>query len=108
MKDFSVKELVNRELKRKNLKPSDLAKRLGMSHPGACRILRQDTIQVQRLADISHILQYNFFRELARKFPYSEPSYSDTPTDDTLKEQIRELKIENRILKEIIGKMTGH
>ncbi|MGD9929507.1 MAG: hypothetical protein AB7U05_05780 [Mangrovibacterium sp.] len=108
MEKLPVMQLVNREMKRKKLNPADISKSLGLSYTAAHRMFLRPTIQVQRLAELSELLGYNFFRELAEKLPYDEPEVGDHPETNALKERIKELEIENRTLKEMVGKMMGH
>ena len=108
MEKLPVMQLINREMKRKKLNPANISKSLGLSYTAAHRMFLRPTIQVQRLAELSELLGYNFFRELAEKLPCDEPEVVGHPEINALKERIKELEIENRTLKEMVGKMMGH
>ncbi|WP_243348021.1 helix-turn-helix domain-containing protein [Parabacteroides sp. FAFU027] len=104
--------LIRREMSKRHMTAVDLAKKLNL-HPSTVKVmLHSDTIQVQRLLEISEILQYNFLLEIASTLSYSEPKIESVATvensssaqDDHIKELEMEVKILRQTLKEIVGK----
>jgi len=66
-------------------------------------MLKSPTFQVQRLAELSEVLNYNFFRELASKLPYTEPVYAEESKQSEVAElqnRIKELEMEVSILRQ--------
>ncbi|PTN09402.1 hypothetical protein [Mangrovibacterium marinum] len=107
MKELPVKAMVQREARKRKIRAADVAKGLGIDYTSARTLFLRPTMQVQRLADLSELFEYNFFRELAQQLPYDAPYYNDenelnSATDEIgkLKQRIFELEIENRTLKE--------
>jgi len=94
--------MVVREAEKRKLTTRDLVKQLGLSYSAARTLFQRPTLQVQRLADLSELFQYNFFRELAQQLPYPEPVYADSRTEEIekLQKRVFELEVENRTLKE--------
>ena len=77
-------------------------------------MLQRKTLQVQKLADLCEVMQYNFFREIAEQFPYEQPVFDNTykQKESELTEEINRLKEENKtlkikvdVLKEVIEKI---
>ncbi|WP_163717356.1 hypothetical protein [Mangrovibacterium lignilyticum] len=106
MEHLPVIQMVKREAEKRRMTTRDLAKPLGLSYSAARTLFDRSTMQVQRLAELSDLFQYNFFRELAQALPYPEPeckTSGGTEVKDEiekLKARIFELEIENRTLKE--------
>nr|WP_321485040.1 hypothetical protein [uncultured Draconibacterium sp.] len=69
MEKISVLPIVKRVIKSRNVNGADIARALNMHPTSVNGMLHRPTLQVQKLADLSDFLQYNFFRELATKFP---------------------------------------
>jgi hypothetical protein len=73
-------------------------------------MLKRSTLQVQRLAELSEFLQYNFFREIAAKLPYTEPDYSvaeDRTEVENLQTRIKELEMEVNILRQTLKDLVS-
>lgn len=106
-KKIPVMELIKRVADEQKIKPADMARQLGLRYSTAHSMLHRESIQVQRLADLSELFQYNFFRELAREFPFEQPDFSDHSEVEQLQARIRELEIENRTLQETFRQVLG-
>ena len=97
--------MIRREMKRKRVSASELARGLNINHSSVAGMLNRPTLQVQRLAEISELLNYNFFREIANKLPCTEPDYTlDTDRTEVngLKSRVRDLELEVSILRQTI------
>jgi hypothetical protein len=73
-------------------------------------MLKRSTLQVQRLAEISEFLQYNFFREIAAKLPYKEPDYpvaEDRTEVENMQSHIKELELEVSILQQTLKSLVS-
>ena len=110
MADLPVLAMVKRELQRKRVTVSELSRALKINTSSVSGMLKSPTFQVQRLAELSAILQYNFFREIAAQLPYTEPVYvneSKQSEVEELKSRIKELEMENNILRQTLKDLVS-
>lgn len=114
MEQLPVIQIIRREARLRKITVSVVSRSLGLSYTSARSLLRRPTMQVQRLAELSEIFQYNFFRELAQQLPYAEPDCTDNAELDRAKQEIEalqkrvfELEVENRTLKEAFRGALG-
>jgi len=107
MDQLELKKMINRQLKKSGMTVGGLARELKMTHSGVRQMLDREQLKVQRLAELSEAMNYNFFRELGESLPYAEPDYTDTSEKDRLKERVKELELELKVLKEAISLMKG-
>ncbi len=107
-------KMIKREMKQRHMSILELSQKLGLHKTSIHGMLGRNTIQVQKLADLCEVFQYNFFREIAEHLPYKEPFYNDalTQKEAELTEEINRLKEENKtlditvdVLKEVIEKI---
>ena len=88
-----------------------VARKLNLNPSSVKTMLHSDTMQVQRLLDMSNLLQYNFFREIAALLHFTEPVIEkETPDVDptiALNERIKELEIEVKILRQTLKEVVG-
>jgi hypothetical protein len=97
--------MIMRELKRKQITDSALARALKIDQSTVSGMFRRPNMQVQRLAEISEFLNYNFFREIATLLPYTEPDYTqpiDRTEVDALQTRVKELELEVSILRQTL------
>ena len=102
--------MVKRVMKSKNVTGADIARAFNLHPTSVNGMLHRPTMQVQKLANLSDFLQYNFFRELATKFPYAEPDCADpelTRENDNLQNRVKELELEVNILRQTIRDLAG-
>lgn len=104
-------QMIKRELKRRHMANTILAKKL-MVQPSAIHgMLSRETIHVHKLLEISEVLQYNFFREIAQQLPYLEPEYEQKIDIEAVKAplllQIRDLQLEVNILRQTLKDLTA-
>ena len=105
MSTIDVHSMILREMKKRHITGADIARGLQKSTATIQGLLSRPTMQLNRLAELSDFFQYNFFREIAVTFPYSEPDYSvkNDPTEmEALQTQVKELEMEVKILKQVI------
>ncbi len=100
MEKINIVNIVKRELSKNHVSPAELARQLN-AHPSTVHgMLSRDTLQVGKLISLSSILQYNFFKEIGQMLPYEKPEENkNKETESALKERIKELEIENTILR---------
>lgn len=75
-----------------------MAKKLDLSLNATYNTFRKTSIQTDRLAQISEILQVNFFKILGSQIPAQNP----------IDPKIEELTTENETLKEVIRLLGGN
>lgn len=110
MEQLATLEMIKREMNRKRINAAVLTRGLKISPSAVAGILQRPTIQVQRLAEISEFLNYNFFREIANKLRCTEPDYTlDTDRTEVngLKSRVRDLELEVSILRQTIKDLAG-
>lgn len=110
MEQLAVLPMIKREMSRKHFNATDLSLALKMKYHTVVGTLSRDTLQVQRLAELSEVLNYNFFREIAAKLPYAEPDYSvpaDTSELTALQSRVKELELEVNILRQTLKDLVG-
>ncbi|WP_163709814.1 hypothetical protein [Mangrovibacterium lignilyticum] len=107
MEQLELKRMVNRQVQKRGMNIRKLARELDITYSGTHQLLDREKLQVQRLAELSEALKYNFFRELAEQFDYQEPDYSDNSENEALKQRVKELELEQKVLKEAISLMRS-
>lgn len=107
MEEGEIVEIIKRELKNKHVSPAELARQLSTTPSTVHGMLNRQTLQVGKLLQLSDILKYNFFKEIAQRLPYEEPALRKEE-EKQMEERIRELEIEattlRRTIKDIIAK----
>ena len=110
MEPLSPITMIAREMKRKHINVTDLGRGLRIKHSSVVGMMQRSTLQVQRLAEVSEFLNYNFFREIANKLPYTEPDYTVEiyrTEVNGLQSRIKDLELEVSILRQTIKDMAG-
>lgn len=111
METLSVLSMVRREVKRKKVSVAELSRALKINQSSASGMLKSPTFQVQRLAELSELLNYNFFRELAAKLPYTEPVFAKESKQsevEDLQNRVKELEMEVGILRQTLKDLVGN
>nr|WP_319270263.1 hypothetical protein [uncultured Draconibacterium sp.] len=105
-----VLPIVKKVMKNRNITGADIARAFNLHPTSVNGMLHRPTMQVQKLAALSDFMQYNFFRELATKFPYAEPDCADqelVEENNKLQNRVRELELEVNILRQTIRDLAG-
>ena len=103
METLQVLQIVRREVQRKKVSVAELSRALKINSSSTSGMLKSQTFQIQRLAELSELLNYNFFRELAAKLPYTEPVFPEESRQSEVAElqnRIKELEMEVSILRQ--------
>jgi len=111
METLSVLSMVRRELQRKKVSVAELSRALNINSSSVSGMLKSPTFQVQRLAELSEFLNYNFFRELAAKLPYTEPVFAEESKlseIEALQIRIKELEMEVGILRQTLRDLVSN
>ncbi|BAX80863.1 hypothetical protein [Labilibaculum antarcticum] len=93
-----INELILSEMKKQEVSISAMAKKLDLSVNATYNALKKPSIYTDRLAEISEILQVNFFKILAGQLNIENP----------INPQLEKLTTENTTLKEVIGLLGGN
>lgn len=110
MEQLPIISMIRREMDRKHINATDLSRGLKMNHSSVAGMLKRPTLQVQRLAELSEFLNYNFFREIAIKLSYPEPDYTkeiDRSEAEGLKNRVKELELEVGILRQTLKDLVS-
>lgn len=110
MNDIPVLAMVKREMQRKRVTVSEISRALKINTSSASGMLKSPTFQVQRLVELSEVMNYNFFREIAAQLPYTEPAYVNASKQsevEELRSRIKELEMENSILRQTLKDLVA-
>jgi len=110
MEQLPILSMIKREMARKHINATDLSRGLKMNHSSVVGMLKRPTLQVQRLAELSEFLNYNFFREIAAKLPYPEPDYliaKERTEAEALQIRVKELELEVSILRQTLKDLVS-
>jgi hypothetical protein len=111
METLQVLTMVKREIQRKRISVSELSRGLKIKTTTVSGMLKSPTFQVQRLAELSEFLNYNFFRELAAQLPYAEPVFAEESKQSEVAElqhRIKELEMEVKILRQTLKDLVSN
>ncbi|WP_120241640.1 hypothetical protein [Marinifilum flexuosum] len=97
-KNIPINELILSEMKKQEISISAMAKKLDLSLNATYNTFKKSSIQTDRLAQISEILQVNFFKILGNHLTVQNP----------IDPKIEELTTENETLKEVIRLLGGN
>ena len=98
----NIGESINRRLKEIKMTQTEFASLLKIKQPDVSRILKRDSIDTEKLAVISELLGYNFFKEYIPKENNSRPAEQNS---ETLLDRFEALVIENGNLKTEITRL---
>ena len=98
----NIGESINRRLKEIKMTQTEFASLLKIKQPDVSRILKRDSIDTEKLAVISELLGYNFFKEYIPKNNKSRPAEQNS---ETLLDRFEALVIENGNLKTEITRL---
>lgn len=102
-KNIKVNAMVNAQLRIKNVSPIDLGRRINVSRATAYALLDRKSMPVDRLIDISKVLGYNFFTEIANELEISTPSPRNLE-GESLQEKILKLETQLEVLKDVLAR----
>ena len=110
MEQLNIQAMIHREMQRKHLTSADIARKLNLNPSTVHGMLSRRTMQVQKLAVLSEMLQFNFFREIAELLPFNEPIVAkEEPNNNEaeLRERIKMLEMEVSILRQTLKDLAG-
>ena len=93
-----INELILSEMKKQEVSIAEMAKKLDLSLNATYNTFKKPSIQTDRLAQISEILQVNFFKILGSQLNITNP----------INPEIEKLTTENETLKEVIRLLGGN
>ena len=97
--------LIKLKMDEKRVNQVALAKSLNMEPSSVSRMLKSNSLSIEKLKQLSICLDYNFFVSFAGMLDLKEPALhvEPPPPDHTIcNERIRELEIENNIMLKIL------
>ena len=81
MENKIIGQLIENEVRRQQLNMVEFAKRIHCERANVYKIFKRNNIDIQLLANISRVLNYNFFEEIAKNY-----SLADEPSEETEKQ----------------------
>ena len=101
MNKIDINKMIKREMRNNFLNATDLSRKLGVDSTTVLSMLKRPTLQVERLIDLSRVLNYNFFQEIAEQLPYKQPLIDNKEQEvhERLNDRIKELEMEVKILR---------
>jgi transcriptional regulator with XRE-family HTH domain len=108
-------KMIQRHIHERIIRRTDLAKQMGVPHSAIYSYEKRSSISSHILLRICHATRHNFFADIARALPSDYTIAKGSPTDhaSTLSldaviaqqaEEIKQLRIENNLLKELMKK----
>ncbi len=109
---IDINKMIRREMKRNFLNSTGLAKKLNVHPTTVLGILKRPTIKVERLIDLSEVLNYNFFKEISDQLPYKAFSNDNKEKEFLEKaklyeDRIKELEMEVGILRNTLKSLVS-
>jgi DNA-binding Xre family transcriptional regulator len=99
---------IKRIMAKRKVSVAELARGLKMHPASATGMMKRQTLQVQKLAELCSFFQYNFFREIAESLPFKEPDFSAGNSEVVnLQNRVKELELEVNILRQTIRDLAG-
>lgn len=118
-----VFNMINRELKSRHITKTELSRKMNVSQSTVQGMFRSKSIKVHRLMEISKIVNYNFFSEIAHKMSVEDPvtemilqlkeeEFSEETDSlnmeiERLKHEKETLKVKFELLESVIEKLGG-
>jgi len=115
MERIAIMPRIKSIMKERKISVAELARGLNMHVASGAGMMKRETLQVQKLAELSVFFQYNFFREIAETLPFSEPDFSADNREvldlqdriKALEEEVKGLELEVGILRQTIRDLAG-
>ena len=104
MEQLAILQMIRREMNRKNISGAAIARAIKVNPTSVTGMLQRPTIQVQKLVELSEFFNYNFFREIAQKLPFTDPENTEVTG---LQNRIKELELEVSILRQTIKDLAS-
>jgi len=105
-KEIHVGKMIRKHLDEKKYNQAALARREGWKARDVAYYFKKSSIQVNTLIRFCNGFRYNFLRQLADQLPAEFPPHATNPLEERIKvleEEIKLLKIENEVLREVVG-----
>lgn len=104
---LNVNEIINHHLETKRIRRAALARKMGIKLYTLLSYQKKSSIQTNKLWELSHALEHNFFTDIATQLPTSYTTTIDIHAENQqkiadLELQIKQLKIENKVLMDIV------
>lgn len=105
LNEKTIKKRILDVFRKKKVTSSTLMDALNISRSAAFNFTHTDSVSVHRLMVLSKALNYNFLNMLSNELDVESPSVK-APDGKDYTEKVKELEIENRVLRKLISEMT--
>ena len=104
---LNVGEILTNHLETKRIRRAALARKMGILLQSLLSYQKKTSLQTDKLWELSHALEHNFFADIASQLPTSYTTTINAHAENQqkiadLELQIKELKIENKVLMDIV------
>ncbi|MCW0482451.1 helix-turn-helix domain-containing protein [Gaoshiqia sediminis] len=94
--------LIRQKMKEKGLNSSQLSKKMGMHPSSVSKMLKEGQLRLNRLSELSVVLEFNLLRALADQLELNNPPKHTL--EEATRVRLRELEIENATLLKVLSK----
>lgn len=108
-KTIHIGNLIHKFIKKNNIVRTTAARRMGLPNTVFYAYEKRESLQASNLLRICHAFKYNFFMDIANALP-EDYAFDSTPRNsrdfviNEQAEEIKKLKLENELMKELIVK----
>ncbi|MCZ8091275.1 MAG: hypothetical protein O9282_11630 [Flavobacterium sp.] len=104
---LNVNEIINHHLETKRIRRASLARKMGIMLHTLLSYQKKSSIQTNKLWELSHALEHNFFADIATQLPTSYTTTINIHAENQqkiadLQSQIKALEIQNKVLMDIV------
>lgn len=105
----NVIKIIKREQRKRYMTNTDLARKLNLHQTTVQGMFKSKSLKIQKLFDLCHVFEYNFFREIAEQIPFKNPTFDDEQKviEQELREEIKSLKLKTEVMEGVIDKLGG-
>lgn len=106
MATINVGQMIKNHIDQKFLSRTDISKRLGFFNTAIYGYEKRSSIYTTTLLNFCHVLQHNFFMDIAVQLPntYTQNNLSEKDLlIESLKKENEKLQLENNLMKELLS-----
>ena len=105
--NIHIGHILNQCIEKKGMKRTEIANRMGLPNTNIYAFEKRPSLHSTNLIKLCHALRHNFFRDIAEQFPADYSTAVSSPLEKQVaeqQEQIKNLQLENKLMRELLGK----